>query len=348
MYKFDNDYSCGAHPAILSALAEINDNSYVGYGHDEICKKAVEDINKLIDSPDAQIHFLVGGTQMNMIAMEAMLHAFQSVISADSGHIAVHESGAIENTGHKVHVIPSADGKITAAQIAENANYYIHNDLKEHMTQPRAVYISFPTEYGTLYSKQELADIRLVCNKYKMFLYIDGARMGYGLTADDNDVTLADIATYADAFYIGGTKCGALFGEAFVTTSPMIQENFRNYMKMNGALLAKGWLLGLQFHELLKGGKDCLYFQICRQANEYAKRIQAALDSIGAKPYIRSQSNQLYYELSRELVERLQDEGFFFELDHWIDDDNALVRFCTSWSTKEEEVDALVSAIKKQ
>ena len=344
MYKFDNDYSRGAHPAILKALVENNDNTYVGYGLDEWCQIAKNDIHKLIDCPDAHIHFLVGGTQMNAVAMESMLHAFQSVISADGGHIAVHESGAIENTGHKVHVISSAEGKITAQQVYDNANYYIHNDLKEHMTQPRAVYISFPTEFGTVYSKKELEDIRAVCDQFNLFLYIDGARMGYGLQSDDCDVTLADITRLADAYYIGGTKCGALMGEAFVTTHPMIQENFRNYMKMNGALLAKGWLLGLQFHTLLHGGDDCLYFKICRKADEYAKRIQKALDNIGAKPYITSQSNQLYYELSRKQVEAL-DGDFFFELDHWIDDDTALVRFCTSWSTKEEEVDALVDAI---
>ena len=348
MYKFDNDYSRGAHPEILQALIDTNNNAYVGYGHDELCKKAADDISRLIDNPHAQIHFLVGGTQMNSIAMEAMLHAFQSVISSDEGHINVHESGAIENTGHKVHAIPSTNGKITAKQIYENANYYIHNDLKEHMTQPKAVYISFPTEYGTLYTKQELYDIRNVCNKFKLFLYIDGARMGYGLTADDCDVTLADIADVADGFYIGGTKCGALMGEAFVTTHPMIQENFRNYMKMNGALLAKGWLLGLQFHTLLKGGKDCLYFKICRQANEYAKRIQAALDDAGLKPYVVSQTNQLYYEVPRTMVESLQEQGFIFELDHWLEENLALVRFCTSWATTEEEVNALVAAIQGQ
>lgn len=344
MYKFDNDYSRGAHPAIFKALIESNDNTYVGYGLDEWCQIAKNDIHKLIDCPEAQIHFLVGGTQMNAVAMESMLHAFQSVISADGGHIAVHESGAIENTGHKVHVIPSTDGKITAQQVYDNANYYIHNDLKEHMTQPRAVYISFPTEFGTIYSKQELEDIRKVCDQFNLFLYIDGARMGYGLMADDCDVTLADITRLADAYYIGGTKCGALMGEAFVTTHPMIQENFRNYMKMNGALLAKGWLLGLQFHTLLHGGEDCLYFKICRKADEYAVRIQNALDSIGARPYIISQSNQLYYALTRDQVEALEGD-FFFELDHWMDENTALVRFCTSWSTKEEEVDALVSAI---
>ena len=348
MYKFDNDYSRGAHPAILKALIENNDNAYVGYGLDEWCETAKKDIYKLIDCDDAHIHFLVGGTQMNSVAMESMLHAFQSVISADGGHIAVHESGAIENTGHKVHVIPSVDGKITAQQVYDNANYYIHNDLKEHMTQPRAVYISFPTEFGTIYTKKELEDIRKVCDEFDLFLYIDGARMGYGLTADDCDVTLADITRFADAYYIGGTKCGALMGEAFVTTHPMIQHNFRNYMKMNGALLAKGWLLGLQFHTLLEGGEDCLYLSICRRANEYAKRIQAALDSIGVKPHIISQSNQLFYELSRSMVESLKQADIFFELDHWIDEDTALVRFCTSWSTQEEEVAALINAIKKE
>lgn len=341
MYKFDNDYSHGAHPSILKALMETNDNAYIGYGLDELCEQAAADIHKLIECPEAHVHFLVGGTQMNFIAMESMLHAFQSVISADTGHIAVHESGAIENTGHKVHVLPSVDGKITAEQVYENANYYIRNDLKEHMTQPRAVYLSYPTEFGTLYTKQELEDIRKVCDEFKLFLYIDGARMGYALGSRDCDLTLADITRIADAYYIGGTKCGALMGEAFVTTHPMVQENFRNYMKMNGALLAKGWLLGLQFHELLKDG---LYFDICRKADEYAERIQAAFDRAGLEPYIVSQSNQLFYVLERKVVEKLQ-KDYYFELDHWIDDDHALVRFCTSWATTEEEAEALVAAI---
>lgn len=342
MISFRNDYNRGAHPNILKALQDTNNNSYVGYGLDEICEEAREDILKLLDNDKAQVHFLVGGTQMNFVAMESMLHAFQSVISAESGHIAVHESGAIENTGHKVHIIPSEDGKLTAAQIRENAAYYIRNELKEHMTQPRAVYISYPTEWGTLYTKKELEDIRTVCDEFGLFLYIDGARMGYGLTADDSDVTLADITRIADAYYIGGTKCGALMGEAFVTTHPMIQDHFRNYMKMNGALLAKGWLLGLQFHELFK---DNLYFDICRTANIYAKRIQDALNEIGSEEYIHSQSNQLFYILDKRRVEALL-KDFDFEIDHWMDSENALVRFCTSWSTTDEEVDALIEAIR--
>lgn len=340
---FTNDYNRGAHPAILKALEETNNNSYVGYGLDELCELAVQDIHKHIKNDKAHVHFLVGGTQMNFVAMESMLHAFQSVISADSGHIAVHESGAIENTGHKVHVIPTEDGKLTADQVRQNASYYIENELKEHMTQPRAVYLSYPTEYGTLYSKKELEEISKVCEEYKLFLYVDGARLGYGLTADECDITIEDLARLTDAFYIGGTKCGALMGEAFVTTHPMIQDHFRNYMKMNGALLAKGWLLGLQFHELFK---DDLYFDICRKANEYALKIQEAFAEIGAKPYVRSQSNQLFYILEKPIVEALQTE-FDFEIDHWIDENLAMVRFCTSWSTTEEDADALVTAIRR-
>ena len=345
MIKFDNDYNHGAHPAILKALEETNDTCYTGYGLDEWCKKAAEDIHELIDCPEAHVHFLVGGTQMNAIAMEAMLHAFQSVISADTGHIAVHESGAVENTGHKVHVIPSTDGKITAEQVRENASYYIENDLKEHMTQPRAVYLSYPTEFGTLYSKKELEDIAAVCDEYKLFLYIDGARMGYGLGSKDCDLTLADITRLADAYYIGGTKCGALFGEAFVTTHPMIQENFRNYMKMNGALLAKGWLLGLQFHTLLDGGENSLYYTINAKAVRQAERIQAALAEAGIEEYIKSQSNQVFIRAERKLVEALQKE-YVIELDHWLDDQYALVRLCTSWSTDDKDVDRIIEVIK--
>lgn len=341
MIRFTNDYNRSAHPAILKALVDTYNNSYSGYGLDELCAEAAEDIKKYLDCPEAQVHFLVGGTQMNFVVLSAMLRGYQSVISAESGHIAVHETGAIENTGHKVHEIPTQDGKLSAGQIRENASYYIGHELEEHMTQPKAVYISYPTEFGTLYTLNELEDIRRVCDEYGLYLYIDGARMGYGLTSRSCDVTLADLARLADAFYIGGTKCGALMGEAFVTANPVIQDHFRNYMKMNGALLAKGWLLGLQFHELFKDG---LYFDICRQANSYAERIQEAFYSIGAEPYIVSQSNQLFYILNKEQVEVLLSD-FDFEIDHWIDEDRAVVRFCTSWSTRETEVDALINAI---
>lgn len=345
MIRFDNDYNHGAHPAILKALEDTNNNCYPGYGLDEWCRKASDDIHKLIDCPEAQVHFLVGGTQMNTIALEAMLHAFQSVISADTGHIAVHESGAIENTGHKVHVIPSVNGKITAEQIRKNASYYIENELKEHMTQPKAVYLSYPTEFGTLYSKKELEDIAAVCEEYKLFLFIDGARLAYGMASKDCDLTLADITRIADAYYIGGTKCGALFGEAFVTTHPMIQENFRNYMKMNGALLAKGWLLGLQFHTLLEGGTDSLYFKINEKAVRQAERIQAALKEAGVQEYIRSQSNQIFVIMKKDMIEAVQKE-FVIELDHWIDEDSALVRICTAWSSEDKDVDRLIEIIK--
>lgn len=342
MMKFDCDYTQGAHPAILDKLLNINNCDYPGYGKDQWCTEASKDIHKYLSCPDAHIHFLVGGTQMNAVAMESMLHAFQSVISADSGHIAVHESGAIENTGHKVHVIPSTDGKLTAMQIRENAAYYIENDLREHMTQPRAVYISFPTEYGTLYSKQELESIAEVCKEYNLFLYVDGARLGYGLTSEACDVTLEDLARLTDAFYIGGTKCGAFMGEAFVTTHPMIKDHFRNYMKMNGALLAKGWLLGVQFHVLMKDG---LYFDICRRANIQARKIQKAFEEKMVQPYVKSQTNQLFYIMPKQYVSELE-KICEFELDHWIDDSYALVRFCTSWSTRDEDVDTLVEHIK--
>ena len=345
MIRFNNDYNHGAHPSILKALVETNDNAYGGYGLDELCEQAAADIMELIDCPEAQVHFLVGGTQMNFIALEAMLRPYEAVISADTGHIAVHESGSIENTGHKVHVLPSVDGKITAEQIRENASYYIEHELKEHMTQPKAVYLSFPTEFGTIYSKAELESIAEVCREYDLFLYIDGARMGYGLASADCDVTLADITRLADAYYIGGTKCGALFGEAFVTTHPAIQHNFRNYMKMNGALLAKGWLLGLQFHELFKDGEDCLYFSITDKAVRQAEKLQAALHECGIKDYIKSQSNQLFVVLPKRYVEAAQ-AYCAIELDHWVDDDNAIVRFCTAWSSTDEEVDGLIEVLK--
>lgn len=287
-------------------------------------------IRGLVSDEYAQVHFLVGGTQTNYLALEVMLRMpYESVIAADTGHISVHESGAIENTGHKVHQLRSENGKLTAEQIAAEAEFYASSPLVEHITHPKAVYISYPTEFGTVYSLEELEAIRKVCDQYGMYLFIDGARLGYGLASTDCDLTIKDIHRLADAFYIGGTKCGAMVGEALVIRTPELGDHFRNFMKMNGALLAKGWLLGLQFAVLLKDG---LYFDITASAVRKAERIQAALDEAGCEAFIRSQTNQLFYILPRYAVEKLS-EDFIFELDHWQDQDNAVVRFCTAWST---------------
>lgn len=341
MIRWNNDYNRGAHPAIIEALSATNNESYGGYGIDTWSEKAAAEIKKYLGDADADVHFLIGGTQVNYTVIAAALCPYQSVISADSGHINVHETGAVENTGHKIQALKSVDAKITAEQIAAEAEAYINSTTQEHITQPKLVYISFPTEYGTIYSKQELEAIREVCDKYSLYLLIDGARLGYGLGSCKCDVTLADIAKYADVFYIGGTKCGALFGEAVVITNDELKIGFRSYMKQNGAMLAKGWLLGLQFYTLFKDG---LYLEITKKADEYAMMIKDAFIAKGISPYIESFTNQQFFVLSNAQMEKLG-EKHIFEYNEKVDDEHHCVRFCTAWGTKEEDVKVLLEDI---
>lgn len=343
MIRFNNDYNHGAHPAILEALMQTNDESYGGYGLDPWCEKAAQEIKKYLDCPEAAVHFLVGGTQANFTVIAAALRPYQSVISADSGHIHVHETGAVEHCGHKIQALPAKEGKITAAQIAAEAELYRTSGVQEHITQPKLVYISYTTEYGTLYSRQELEEISAVCKEYSMYLFIDGARLGYGLGSCRSDVTLKDIARLSDAFYCGGTKCGAMFGEAVVLTNPELNDNFRSYIKQNGAMLAKGWLLGLQFYTLFKDG---LYFEITKQADEYAMQIKQAFADKGIPAYIESFTNQQFMVLENGQMEQLA-KKYVFEYEAKIDENHSCVRFCTSWSTKAEEVEALTADIAR-
>lgn len=235
MSRWNNDYNHGAHPAVLEAFIKTNQESYGGYGLDEWCERAAEKIKTHLGSTDADIHFMVGGTQVNYTVIAAALRPYQGVISADSGHIHVHETGAVEHTGHKIHVVKGENGKLSAASVEAEAENYRTSGVKEHITQPKMVYISFPTEYGTLYSKKELEEISAVCRKYGLYLMIDGARMGYGLGAKVNDLKLSDLAALADVFYIGGTKCGAMMGEAVVITNNELKDNFRSYMERRNA-----------------------------------------------------------------------------------------------------------------
>lgn len=342
MIRFNNDYSQGAHPAILKALTDTNNESHGGYGVDVWCERAAQEIKRHLDCPDAAVHLLMGGTQANFIAIAAALRPYQSAVCADSGHIHAHETGAVEHSGHKIITLPSPDGKLTAAQVAAIAANYWSSPIREHITQPRLVYISFPTEYGSLYSLQELTDLHMVCEKYGMYLYIDGARMGYGLAASQ-DVTLRDLAALSDMFTIGGTKCGTLFGEALVITNPTLTPDFRSYIKQNGAMLAKGWLLGVQFCALFENG---LYFDICRRAVAQALEIRAAFAAQGIPAYVDSPTNQQFVILDHAQIEAL-DEKYVFELDHNVDSAHTCVRFCTSWYTSDEDVRTLVEDIKK-
>jgi len=341
MIIMNNDYNHGAHPEVLKTLMEYNDEAYIGYGMDPWCEKAEAEIKKYIDQPQAKVHFLLGGTQTNYTSIAAMLKPYQSVICAESGHVNGHETGAVENTGHKLIQLPHENGKITAEQIDAKVDEFATCPAWEHITQPKMVYISYPTEFGTLYTKDELAAIRKVCDERGLYLFVDGARMAYGLAS--GDVTLKDIAAVADAFYCGGTKCGTLFGEALVLNNTAFQDDFRYYIKQNGAMLAKGWVLGLQFYTMFKDG---LYFDIGQQAIEYAMEIKEAFTAKGIKQFIDSPTNQQFFVLNQAQMDKLA-EKFVYEYIEKVDDDHHCIRFCTSWSTKREEVDALLEMIQE-
>ncbi|MBR3165796.1 MAG: low specificity L-threonine aldolase [Lachnospiraceae bacterium] len=342
MYRFNNDYSLNAHPAVLKAVSDISGRAYGGYGLDEICDEAAGLIKKRIGAPDAEVHFLVGGTQTNYTVISASLLPYQSVLCAESGHINVHETGAVEHIGHKITALPHTDGKITAGQIAKAGENFRISDVQEHITEPGMVYISFPTEYGTVYTLQELEEIRTACDEYGLVLFIDGARLGYGLAAEGNDVTIGDIARLSDVFYIGGTKCGALFGEAVVIRNKRIGHRFRSHIKQNGGMLAKGFLLGTQFRALFT---DDLYFTITEQAVEKAMRIKEAFRQKGIPSFIDSPTNQQFVLLTERQCAAFS-ENFVFENEGAAEDGMHISRFCTSWGTTEEETEALISAIR--
>ena len=298
MIRFNNDYNHGAFASILKELGATNSTSYAGYGEDEWCDKAETIIKKLVDNDDALIKFIPGATQANYVVIAAALSSVQSVIAADTGHINCHEAASIENTGHKILELPNTDGKITAQQIAACAKAYYDQDEPEYLTEPKMVYLSFPTEKGTLYSKKEIKEIHDVCTKYGMYLFVDGARMGYGLGSEKNDLTLKDFAELTDVFYIGGTKCGALFGEALIITAQDLKYRFKAYMKQNGAVLAKGWLMGLQFATMLESGE---YFEAAKRADVLAMQIKKAFEGKGV-PFAGRLFQLSPYDAARKLM----------------------------------------------
>ena len=341
MRYFHNDYNEICHPAVLKKITEYSQVSMPSYSTDPCCAEAAELIRKKCDAPDAAVHFLVGGTQTNLTVIAASLRPHQGVIAAESGHINVHETGAIEATGHKVILVPSKDGKVQpelAAQIVESQSLSMD---AEHIVQPKLVYISNPTEYGTLYSLTEIKALSDLCKAKGLYLFIDGARMGYGLAAQGNDVTLADYAKLADAFYIGGTKVGAMFGEAVVISNPSIAEDFRYLMKQRGGMLAKGWLLGLQFKALFEND---LYYEISAHADKLADKIRSTFTELGYELYLPGTSNQVFVTLPNAMLEEIGKE---FTFAHWekADDAHTTVRFCTSWATTEENTEALCKKI---
>lgn len=340
MIRFNNDYNRGALGSILKELAATNTESYAGYGEDEWCARAEAVIKKLISRDDALIKFIPGATQANIVAISSALSPVQSVIAADTGHINCHETASIENTGHKIIALPNTDGKISAQQVEECAAEYYGSGAPEYLTEPKLVYLSFPTEKGTLYSKQELGEISAVCKKYGMYLFVDGARMGYGLSSEKNDLTLSDFAELTDMFYIGGTKCGALFGEALIITEPSLRYRFKAHMKQKGAVLAKGWLMGLQFAVMLESGE---YFEKTKRADELAMKIKKAFEAKGIPLWVESFTNQQFVILS-ERQKNILAQNYYFE-EEGITEQGTVVRFCTSWATSQTEADALIAGI---
>ena len=334
MILFNSDYTEGAHPKILQKLSETNFVQTVGYGEDAYCDEAKYLIKKACNNQNVDVHFLVGGTQANAIVIASTLRPHQGVIAADTGHINVHETGAIEATGHKVLTLPNKDGKITAKQIEQVYQEHKEDDSFEHVVQPKMVYISHPTEMGTLYTKKELLEIRKVCDASGFLLFLDGARLGYGLMAADTDVTLEFLAQICDVFYIGGTKVGALFGEAVVIGNRNIKEDFRYIIKQRGGMLAKGRLLGIQFATLFT---DNLYCDIAKHAIDLSMKIKNELTKQGYQFAIESNTNQQFVILPNEKYQKLKEK---YGLTFWekYDDKQSVIRICTSWATKEEAV----------
>lgn len=342
MIRFNCDYLEGTHPRILQALTETNMVQTCGYSEDEYCEAARDAIKKVCKCEDAAVHFLVGGTQANLTVISSILRPHQAVLSVKEGHVNAHETGAIEATGHKVMTIEGKEGKISAEQIREQYKLHWEDGAHEHITQPKLVYISNPTELGTIYSKAELEAIRKACDDCNMYLYLDGARLGYGLASKENDLTMEDIAKNCDVFYIGGTKVGALFGEAVVITNKALQEDFRYIIKQKGGMLAKGRLLGIQFLELFKDG---LYFEISEHAMRMAELLRDGLTELGYKFYANSPTNQQFVIVPDEKLKQL-DTKYSYEYQMRYDETCSVVRLCTSWATKEENVLALLEDMK--
>ena len=339
--NFASDYMEGAHPQILQRLMETNLEKTAGYGFDEYSEVAREKIRKACEAPDAEIFFLVGGTQTNATVIDALLRSYQGVIAAETGHISTHESGAIEHSGHKVITLPGENGKLSADAVRACLYTYARDENRDHTVMPGMVYISQPTELGTLYSLRELEALSRVCRAAGMPLYMDGARLAYALACPENDVSLPDIARLCDAFYIGGTKCGALFGEAVVFPKPGTAPHFFTIVKQHGALLAKGRIAGLQFDTLFTDG---LYDAIGRGAVEAANRVRAALDERGYDQPFRAPTNQVFVALDGERAAALSKD---VELSFWenLPDGRVVMRIATSWATRPEAVDALIALL---
>lgn len=337
MYFLKNDYSEGCHPSILEALTRTNYEATSGYGLDPYCEEAAALIKKTFDCPDADVHFLVGGTQANMTMIAHALRPYEAAVTVSTGHISVHETGSVEATGHEVLTFPGTDGKVTPAMVEQA----LEENPDEHTINPALVYVSDATEIGTVYTRAELTALHDCCRKHGLYLYLDGARLGTALTCKANDLKPEDLARLTDAFYIGGTKNGAMFGEAMVIVNDSLKKHFRNSIKQRGGMLAKGRLLGIQFAELFRDG---LWFQLAEHANALAQELQNGLMEQNVPLMVVSPTNQIFPVLPNEKVEELQ-KDFAFEVWGKYDETHTTVRFVTSWATKPETVKALLNAI---
>ncbi|MBK5253899.1 MAG: threonine aldolase [Peptostreptococcaceae bacterium] len=343
MRYFISDYSQGAHPDILKALVETNFEHTDGYGMDRHCENAASMIKQLIGKPDANIHFLVGGTPANVITIAATLRPYECVIAPHTSHIYMHETGAVEATGHKIYALDTEDGKLRPDMIQGVLDEF----EDEHMTLPKYVYISNTTELGTIYKKAELEALSKFCKNNDLYLYMDGARLGSALTSPENDLSIQDIANLVDAFYIGGTKNGILFGEALIILNDEINDHFRFYMKQNLGLLAKGRLLGVQFGALLNGGEDSLLFKIAAHENDLAEKLRNGISDLGYDFLSDSCTNQVFPILPKSKIEKLHDEEFLFESWSAVENpDDFAVRFVTGWGTSDDDINALLAALK--
>lgn len=339
IYRFTNDYSEGAHINILNALLKTNLNQEIGYGNDSFCEKAKKLIKEKIKNENADIHFVSGGTQANLIIISSVLRPHEAIIAASTGHINVHETGAIESTGHKICTVETKDGKLTVKDIQSVLK--IHED--EHMVKPKMVFISNSTELGTIYKKEELKAISKFCKENNLYLHLDGARLGSALMSRDNDLTLDELSSLVDIFYIGGTKNGALLGEAIVINNDKLKEDFRYHIKQKGAMLAKGRLLGIQFVELFKNN---LYFDLANHANKMAYKLSDSLKDLGYEFLTEPTSNQIFPIMANEIIEKLENR-YGFNIERKIDENKKAIRLVTSWATEEKAVDEFINYMKE-
>lgn len=339
-FSFKTDYSEGCHPRILEALAKYNFDQQDGYGLDEYCQNAANMILQITNSPKSKVYFVSGGTQANLVIISAFLRPHESVVAAITGHIFDNETGAIEATGHKVNSVETSNGKLNPNLVQQVIDAH---PIKPHQLKQKMVYISNSTEIGTIYSKKELQELSRYCISNNLYLYMDGARLGQALTAENNDLSLEDIAKYTDAFYLGGTKNGALIGEAIVINNANLQEDFEYHLKQKGAMLSKGRLLGIQFQELLK---DDLYFDLAEHANKQAMRIKQTFIEAGCDWWAETYTNQIFPVLENEKIDQLL-QKFDFYVWRKIDENHSAIRIITSWATKEGQVDTFINEIKK-